>query len=167
MKARKVTDEEGALISEYLAYNAETGIMTWRKSPGGVMAGTVVGSPVKSGHLKVQLKGRKHSVHRIAWFIQTGRWPGNEIDHINGDPTDNRFANLRDVTQHINQQNQKRSHARNATGLLGVRLHAYGKYEAAIRVGGKMKYLGLHRTPEAAHNAYLAAKRQLHEGCTI
>lgn len=50
MKARKVTDEEGALISEYLAYNAETGIMTWRKSPGGVMAGTVVGSPVKSGH---------------------------------------------------------------------------------------------------------------------
>ena len=54
--------------------------------------------------------------------------------------------------------------------MLGVR---YRKsriskpYEACIKVNGKNKYLGNYSTPEEAHQAYLTAKRELHEGCTI
>ena len=58
----------------------------------------------------------------------------------------------------------------NRIGVLGVR---YRKsriskpYEACIKENGKNKYLGNYSTPEEAHQAYLTAKRELHEGCTI
>lgn len=93
---------------------------------------------------------------------------GLEIDHINGDESDNRICNLRLATKSENQQNKRRPRKDNKAGLLGVCwFERAKKWRAQITVNGECKYLGLYVTPEEAHAAYLTAKRELHQGCTI
>jgi hypothetical protein len=97
-----------------------------------------------------------------------GAWPSGDIDHINGQKTDNRIENLRDVTRTINSENRRGSNTNTATGYLGVSVHARsGKYRARIRAKGRLISLGLFLLPEEAHAAYISAKRDLHFGCTI
>ena len=91
-----------------------------------------------------------------------------EIDHINGNRTDNRIANLRAVTRGGNMQNQRRAHASNTSGLLGVYYKPKNKkWAAQIQANKKRMNLGLFKTAEEAHTAYLKAKRELHDTCTI
>jgi len=107
-----------------------------------------------------------HGASRLAWLITYGKWPVNEIDHVDGNQQNNRIANLRDVPHRINMQNRKKATRHNKCGFLGVT--AIGrKWAAKITAGGKLTYIGLYPTPELAHAAYLEAKRQLHAGCTI
>jgi hypothetical protein len=54
----------------------------------------------------------------------------------------------------------------NKVGLLGVSA-AGNRWRATIVVNGKQKHLGCFATPEEAHTAYLAAKREWHRGCTV
>jgi hypothetical protein len=94
-----------------------------------------------------------------------GYWP-NEVDHVNGAKDDNRIANLREVTHSENMQNQRGARSDSKTGLLGVSAH-HGKWCARIRVKGTLKHLGSYSTPEAAHQAYVKAKRVLHPHGTL
>jgi hypothetical protein len=103
---------------------------------------------------------------RLAWFYTTGAWPKDQIDHIDGNKSNNRFANLREATPSQNTQNQRRAMRTNKLGILGVIL-ARGKFRAQIWFDGKNKFLGYFATAEAAHAAYLAAKRKFHPTCTI
>lgn len=107
--------------------------------------------------------------HRLVWLHLYGEWPEHGIDHINGRRSDNTAANLRSVPQSENVQNQRKARRDNkSTGLLGVsRPSGRSKYRAQIMAQGRNRYLGYFDTPEEAHAAYLAAKRQLHPGCTI
>lgn len=96
---------------------------------------------------------------------------GSMVDHINGDPLDNRRTNLRIVDARGNAHNQRKAHRNSKTGFLGVD-HLPSKYpnrpyRAQIKVGGKKLHLGQFETPEAAHAAYVEAKRVLHEGNTL
>jgi HNH endonuclease len=120
------------------------------------------------GYVCLRVLGKKCNAHRLAWLITHGSWPIGEIDHIDGDKTNNRIGNLRDVSRDLNSQNQIRAHSRNASGLLGVSLDPVrGKWIAAIFFGGKKRFLGRFDTPELAHAKYLEAKRMVHPGCTI
>lgn len=95
-----------------------------------------------------------------------GHWPTYQIDHINGDRSDNRLANLRDVSATVNAQNQRKAYANNRAGLLGA--HRAGKrYVARIRMPQARIFLGGFASAEEAHAAYVAAKRLLHEGNTL
>ncbi len=155
-------------VSELLAYDPGTGILTRRVPRGGQRAGAVAGNPNSWGYLLVGIDGRQYSAHRIAWLLTHGSWPGGEIDHINGDRTDNRIANLREATVSENQQNQRGPQANNASGYLGVYWNKQRRqWRACIRVDGRTRHLGGHDTAEAAHAAYLAAKRALHPFGTI
>ena len=104
--------------------------------------------------------------HRLVWLYHTERWPDEQIDHINGNPLDNRIENLRDVTRSVNMQNQRRATCKSKTGLLGVYPHRK-KFAAGITVDGKIQHLGVFANAHEGHAVYLAAKRALHEGCTI
>ena len=129
-------------------------------------ADAVVGRIAKDGYLSVSLNNQGVLVHRLVWLYETGSWPSNQIDHINGDPADNRFENLRDVPATTNMQNLRGPISRNSTGFLGV--CANGKYfKAKIVANGKRYYLGSFRSAAEAHEAYMHAKRKLHDGCTI
>ena len=96
----------------------------------------------KSYYLSITVDRYSYPEHRLVWLYMTGEWPTNQIDHINGNGRDNRFANLRDVSGAINSQNVKRPRKHNSLGVLGVRQIYGGWFEASIRVNGKTKKLG-------------------------
>lgn len=97
----------------------------------------------KDGYLRGRMLGKTYRAHRIAWLIETGRWPENEIDHLNGFRNDNRIKNLRDVTHSENGKNQKLS-AVNTSGASGVHWDKrQRKWRARIEVSGTRRCLGL------------------------
>jgi hypothetical protein len=125
-----------------------------------------MGYASRKGYLRFFFGRRQYSVHRFAWFYFYGEWPKGQIDHINGDPADNRISNLRCVTPQENAQNQKKAKSTNMTGLLGVTPSGSG-FQARITIGGKAKHLGSFRSAQEAHEAYVSAKRQLHPANTL
>lgn len=174
------------LSAEYvrsaLHYDPETGAFTWMLRPlehfpnkrtwrawNARFAGRPTGTDNGQGYISIRLNSLTFKGHRIAWLWMTGAHPVGEIDHINQQPGDNRFENLRDVCRAANQQNQRHAQRSNvSTGLLGAYADkATGRFRAAIRANGQQHYLGQFDTAEAAHAAYIAAKRSLQEGCTI
>ena len=155
-----------------LQYDPETGVLRWAVSRRGRVArpGVVAGRPNRAGYIRVKIDGFSYAAHRIAWVIVHGERPRGDIDHINGDRADNRLANLRDVPRRVNRQNMRRALARSKTGLLGVTCspkRSRQPFSARITVNGTTHRLGYFATAQLAHAAYLAAKRQLHEGNTL
>lgn len=91
--------------------------------------------------------------HRVVWAIVHGAWPDGEIDHINGDRSDNRLENLRPATAAENQRNQGLP-SNNVSGILGVSWNGRrSRWQAKINVGGKTKWLGYFDTLEQAASA--------------
>lgn len=100
----------------------------------------------------------KMYAHRVAWAIYHGRWPEHSLDHVNGDPTDNRIENLRDVPQKLNCRNTSRSR-RNTSGVTGVTWHDQRqKWTAQITIDGVTKHLGLFADLSDATKARRAAE---------
>jgi hypothetical protein len=106
----------------------KTGIAYWYPRPGDTKfnkryAGKPVGSPDNrksaKGRLKFIYKGKNIFIHRAVYAIIKGHWPLHEIDHINGDPSDNRIENLRDVPHVLNMRNMLMRKG-NRSGALGV-----------------------------------------------
>lgn len=157
-------------LREVLNYDETTGFFSWRTDKAStVPAGKRAGSFHQRGYRIICLDGRRYREHRLAWLWCKGEFPTAYIDHINGDRSDNRIENLRDVTKAVNQQNLRAAQSNSSTGLLGVRAHSKRKncFDAFIKVDERRIYLGRFKTAEAAHAAYMTAKRNLHEGCTI
>jgi hypothetical protein len=154
-------------LRELVHYCPETGIFTHLESKGRKKAGTTAGSLRLDEYVYIMISGTRAMAHRFAWLYMTGEWPVADIDHIDGNKSNNSFNNLRDVSRSVNAQNQNRAKRTSKTGYLGVRYHGPNKFVAAISVNGKSIYLGVFGDSLDAHNAYLTAKRKLHEGCVI
>jgi hypothetical protein len=93
----------------------------------------------------------------------TGAWPAAEIDHVNGDPADNRLKNLRESTHAESGQNRPRRSVSNTSGLSGVNWHKQArKWRARIGVGGRRYSLGVFADRGAAIAVYLQAKERFH-----
>ena len=160
-----------ATLKELLHYDPETGVFTWKVDSGRwgrIKAGTEAGNlRRRDGYRQIKLKEGNFLAHRLAFLYMTGDWPEQHVDHIDGNPLNNRWCNLRDVDRNANMQNLKRAQSNNkSSGLLGVS-SCRSKWQAHITVNSEYKHLGTYDTPEEAHDAYLEAKRQLHGGCTI
>ena len=154
-------------LREVLSYDADTGLFVWQAQRGCKRPGESAGTQT-DGYLQISVDGRLYKAHRLAWLYVHGAWPVDAIDHINGDRSDNRIANLRDVTLAINNQNRRCATAGKSSPLLGVSWYAQTRrWRAQIQVAGKNRGLGYFDDPQAAHEAYLAAKRQLHAGGTL
>ena len=163
-------DHTVALLRTLFHYSPETGVFTRKvKTSSRAKVGVPVGNRCGQGHLQIRFDGVRHLAHRLAWLYVHGEWPAQMIDHINGDPADNRIANLRDVSASINAQNQRSATKKNKRSmLLGAHFHAQsGKFLAHIRLAGVARHLGSFETEQEAHAAYIAEKRRVHEGCTI
>lgn len=153
---------------QLLSYNPETGIFTWKVSRGRRANNSIAGAINGRGYICIKIQSETYQAHRLAWLIVHGVWPNGDIDHINGLKIDNKITNLRDVTRSVNKQNTKKAYAGSSSGLLGVSwFKRTRKWQAQIYVNGGTKSLGLYANKEDAHQAYLLAKRRLHEGATI
>lgn len=117
-----------------------------------------------SGYKYGSFFGKNFLSHRLAWLIIYGVWP-NEIDHINGNRTDNRIINLRDVTRSENMRNLSLSKA-NSSGIVGIsKVQRDGTWLAQIGINGKVIRLGNYKSFEEACSARRSAelKYKFHE----
>lgn len=161
---RNRRDIDAIELRRKLSYAPEVGVFRWAASGSNcVRNGALAGTVVPGGYIQIKIFGSLYQAQRLAWFYVYGLWPKQNVDHINGDPGDNRIANLRDVSQQWNSQNQRRPTRANSTGFLGV--SPYGKkFRATIKVDGRQRALGYFATAPEAHQAYLLAKREFHAG---
>ena len=160
-------------VRELLKYDPETGIFTRKMRTAqrhkiGDRADFLVTSGNSEGYCRVSFDSKRYLAHRVVWLYVHGSWPELDIDHINGNKSDNRLANLREVDRSTNLQNQRRARKDNVSGLLGVTTFIPNrKWRASVYINGKRIHIGMYESPEEAHQAYLVAKRQMHKGCTI
>ncbi len=157
-------------LRELIHYDADTGVFTRRvKLCNRVHVGDVAGSIMKNGYWRLRVDVNQYRLHRLAWLYVYGTWPTKFIDHIDGDPSNNRITNLREATNAENMQNVRRAQIKNkSTGLLGVTFDkSRGKFSANITINGKTRKLGRYSTAQEAHQAYLTAKRELHPFSTL
>lgn len=158
-----------AQLTEKLSYDQATGIFLWKKTRSSSRIGTRAGTVDFYGRRLVSIQKRQYFEHRLAWFYVHGVFPTKDIDHINGDHSDNRIENLRLATHAENMQNHRSARSDSTAGLAGVsrRKRQKNPWYAQIRLNGKKMYLGAFATKEDAHEAYLQAKRVVHPFCTV
>ena len=156
-------------LREVLSYAPDTGKLTWKvRVANRVHVGDEAGYPNSVGYRALELDGKSYLAHRVAWALGHGQVPIKDIDHADGDRCNNALCNLRLVTHNENLQNQRKAMRNNRTGLLGVSLdNRSGHYQARIRLDGKSTALGTFTTAEAAHAAYVKAKRIMHPAGTL
>ncbi len=156
-QANELTAEQ---LRSILDYDPETGIFTWKVgSANQVKAGNIAGSPTGLGYLRIRVQRRGYQAHRLAWLYMCSNWPKDQIDHINRIRTDNRIANLREVTNKQNQQNRSKPSS-NTSGYPGVYwCKRSSKWQAYITHNQKKVHLGCFTDREDAIAARKAAEK--------
>lgn len=122
-----------------------------------IAPGSPAGRINQEGYYNVQLQGKTYLAHRIVWALSRNSDPGPlQVDHIDGNRNNNDPANLRLVTNRANNQN-KTNHSRHGIGVKTMG----SKFQARIRVKGKLIHLGTFSTVEEASLAYQQAAHAL------
>jgi hypothetical protein len=137
-------------LKELLDYSPENGEFVWKvQRAGNAKVGQRAGT-CYNGYISIKVDLKLYPAHRLAWLYVYGCFPEKPlvIDHIDRNPSNNRICNLRAVTQVVNQYNRPSR---------GTAPHK-NKWQARLKKGDKLLYLGLYDTEEEAHNVYLRAK---------
>lgn len=154
-------------LRSVLAYDPKTGEFKWLKCQMHSLVGKIAGS-IQYGYRVIAVGSSKYQAHRLAWLYVYGEFPEGVVDHINGIQDDNRIANLRVVAHKTNMENMRKPMRSNKLGVQGVHFRKdRGTFKAEIKVNGKSISIGTFKTASEAHQAYIKAKRQHHEGNTL
>ena len=156
-------------VRELLHYNPQTGVLKWKVTPrANVKAGQHAGSVDSNGRLMVMIDKTSHHSGRLIWLWMMGKWPLGVVDHRDRNTLNNRWKNLRDVTQRVNAQNR----VVNKTSKSGVRgvyqPKGTSRWHVQIGVDGKRIHVGYYSSFEEAIAARKVAEAtfwpQLHGG---
>lgn len=154
-------------VRSLLSLNEDRGTLTWLQRPREMFSSDNAcnswnakwaGKPAFTaidgkGYFVGAIRCRLHRAHRVVWAMHYGEWPGGDLDHINGDKTDNRIANLRIVSHRENMLNLPKK-TNNTSGVVGVYWAKRDKkWSAKIKHEGREISLGNHRSFEAAVRA--------------
>lgn len=146
-------------LKDVLKYEPDTGHFYWLKDSQRVRAGQKAGT-LSLGYIRIYVASGRHLAHRLAWLYMLGEWPPDQIDHINGNRSDNRWRNLRPASNSQNNVNRRKPSIIPSSGYRGV---AYdkrrGHWYAQIKVNRKHIYLGRFEDPKKASLAYQEAAR--------
>ena len=137
-------------LRSLLDYDPETGELFWAVSKPGRSKGARVGHKNKSGrYWQVMIDRKSYMAHRIIWKLVTGEDPPEQIDHIDQDPYNNSWENLRLATPAQNSANRR------GWSKLPKGVYPNGKgFKAELMVEGTKVYLGSFPTAEEAHRIY-------------
>ena len=154
-------------LKELFDYDDSTGNLVWKVNRGtNKMIKKMAGTAASKGYWRMYVDYKWYQAHRLVWLWHHGFMPKKYLDHINGVRHDNRIENLREATHSENAQNQKKANTRNLSGLLGVSKDRK-RWRSEIKINDRRIHIGMFATPEEAHLAYLAKKRELHPFQTI
>jgi len=129
-----------SMMRELFTYDDKSGKLFWnvRKYPCGSFNGRYAGkeaftSTESKGYKNGEVYGINMKAHRVIWAIIYGDWPDGQIDHIDGNKSNNKPENLRQVDNKTNCRNQSMPKS-NTSGYLGVSWNArmsmwHGKYK--------------------------------------
>jgi len=141
------------ILKSSLSYNKDAGLFTWRYAKKGTAKGSFAGCVNSLGYTFIGINKNRYLGHRLAWLYIHGKWPDNCIDHINGNRSDNRIDNLRDVT-HLENHKNRRMNTNNTSGSTGITWRKdLCRWCARIYVNGKQIYLGFFENKLDAINA--------------
>lgn len=141
-------------VRKLFNYDPSTGKLTRRMTTSSrAMVGMEVGCRNAAGYLVVNVDGKLHYVHRLAWLWMTGEWPQADIDHINRKKADNRWENLRDAARSDNLHNRPVSS--------GVYWADRDKvWVATISWQGVKQHIGQHKDRNVAEAMYAKVKQE-------
>lgn len=154
-------------VQRALDYDPQIGNFTWKQRPASDFATKRAASIFKThfegkpaltcigvnGYQEGRLKGVGITGHRVAFVLMTGEWPSDQVDHINGNRSDNRWCNLRSASQAVNSRNMAMP-SRNTSGRIGIHFDSKRKkWVAQGRAEGRHYNLGRFETMEAAVTA--------------
>jgi len=154
------------VLRKLLRYEPETGKLFWRKRAidtkgwNNRYAYKEAGNFSPRGYVTMYVLGISTSAHRVIWAMCKGFWPTEEIDHIDGNRSNNCISNLREANRSQNKCNQGLSTV-NKSGRKGV-YRAGERWRSQITLNGKKKHLGYFETADEAHAAYIEAALKLH-----
>ena len=111
-----VTQEE---LRRRFHYDPDTGIFTWRVNHRSARRGDIVGTINGAGYRNVSIDRKQYLTHRLIFLYMRGYFPEHCVDHIDGDRSNNRWSNLREVSYSCNNRN-KSTPPVNTSGIRGV-----------------------------------------------
>ena len=130
-------------LKETLHYEPLTGYFTWIKPKQVRRINGIAGCVDKNGYRLIGINGKLYYAHRLVYLYIKGEFPPEQVDHINHSKDDNRFSNLRLVSNQENHRNQS-MRVDNKSGFVGVSFAKNAnKWVAYIKINGKPKHLGL------------------------
>jgi len=151
-------------LKERYTYNPTTGVFTLNYYFRGMQPGTTAGSYNSHGYLEVSINKKRELIHRLAFLWMTGDYPKEpyQVDHINGNRSDNSWSNLRLATKEENTRNRKVL-SNHSTGVKGVTKRSdRNKFRAGIKEGNYFKHLGDFDTIEEATIVVKNYRENLH-----
>lgn len=141
-------------------FEYKNGNLYWKIKPAQrVKIGDIAGS-VSDGYGQVYINNSAYKIHRIIFMMHYG-YVSDQIDHIDGDPLNNKIENLREVTNIQNQFNRKIS-SRNKSGVKGISLSRSNKFVVRVSVNQKDKYIGSFKDLELAELVAQMAREKYH-----
>lgn len=150
-------------LVEVLDYDQETGHFTWKQTMGGrAIKGQKAGTPHSKGYTRITVDQEQYLAHRLAWLYINGEMPKQStVDHIDGDPSNDRIANLREATFADNLANRG-AQSNNTSGCKGVSFDKKNNaWAVAIWRHGKKHWLGRFANKKDASDAYAVAASRL------
>jgi hypothetical protein len=132
-------------------YDPKTGMLIWRIT--NRIAGVKIYQNEKPHSMTIKIGTLQYKIHRIIWKLMTGSDPAVTVDHIDRNPFNNKWKNLREAT-FVEQLYNTGVHKNNFSGSRGIELRR-GMYRARIKIDGKDITIGSYRTLERAIQARL------------
>lgn len=172
---RKSEAIDAHYVKECLAHKPDSTLLVWLPRPlehftseyaqalwNSRFAGKRAGSIRPDGYLEIRINGKLYMVHRIVWALANGAWPSQQLDHINGDRSDNRLENLREASNAENARNSP-TPRNNTSGVKGVVWDKrQNKWAARIKMNGVLRNLGLFSDKGDAEIKVRAVRSELH-----
>jgi Recombination endonuclease VII/HNH endonuclease/AP2 domain len=148
-------------IREIWDYDADTGVLRWKRSFRGIAIGAVAGKLNPDGSRAVTFEGRTYQVTRVAWLHHYGVEPEGHVVPINGDRSDTRIVNLKEQPR-AETVRSSAMRSTNKSGYRGVsKNNRVGKWVASVTRDYRRVHLGFYDTAEEAS---AAVERALAEG---